>query len=283
MNSAKRSPGTGKRILRVLRLLANGPAEVHEAARNGQAILENERCARCAVPVSLLLELEEGGLVRKTGNRLRLTAPGAARLSDIRSARCDAFADRHRDTPESEIEIAGEIQAAKVNLAESPLALLARRKDKNGQRFLDEAEILAGERLRADFTRGSMSPKLGVNWQAAASASAGDRGGMAEFTAAVIAARKRVENAAIAVGPEMSGLLLDVCCFLKGMETIELERGWPPRSAKIVLKTALRALARHYGYLSTAVSSRRPGKIVHWGDENYRPTLEARRPAARSA
>jgi hypothetical protein len=282
MNSAKRSPGTGKRILRVLRLLANGTAEVQEAARKGQVILENERCVRCAVPLSMLRELEEGGLVKKTGNRLRLTATGAARLSDNRSAKRAAFADQHRETLESEIEIAGEIQTAKVNLAESPLALLARRKDRNGQRFLDEAEILAGERLRADFTRGSMSPKLGVNWQAAASASGGDRGGMAEFTAAVLAARKRVENAANAVGPELSGLLLDVCCFLKGMETVELERGWPPRTAKIVLKTALRTLARHYGYMSRVVSSRRPGNIVHWGDENYRPTLEARRQTARS-
>lgn len=283
MNLPKPLSDGEKKVLRILRLLKKGPARLCNAARRDHVILEGEECARCAAPLSLLCALEERGFVKRTDEEVRLTAPGAAAING-RIAQRDEFAAQHRETRTGEFEISGEFQTASVNLVESPLSKLARRKDRNGRHFLGEAEFQAGERLRADFTRGSMSPKLGVNWQAAASSTnAGDPGGMAEFAVAVLAARKRVENAASAVGPELSGLLLDVCCFLKGMETVELERGWPPRSAKIVLKAALRALARHYGYLHKAVSTRRPGKIVHWGDADYRPTLEGREQAERQA
>ncbi|NVO16045.1 MAG: DNA replication protein [Rhodoplanes sp.] len=133
-----------------------------------------------------------------------------------------------------------------VNEAESPLAWLARRKGRDGRRMIEPEQFLAGERLRADFTFAQLGPRLSVDWSAPLAAGLGG-GGPAALTDAVIAARQRLAGALAAAGAEFSGLLLDVCCFLKGLEDVERERGWPPRSAKVVLQLGLDRLARHYG------------------------------------
>jgi Domain of unknown function (DUF6456) len=99
-------------------------------------------------------------------------------------------------------------------------------------------------------------PRITSNWSA--SVATGPRGASpATFTETVIGARQRVRAALDAVGPEFSGLLVDVCCFLKRLEEVERERSWPLRSAKVVLQLGLDRLARHYG-LHTAKRAARP-------------------------
>jgi hypothetical protein len=69
------------------------------------------------------------------------------------------------------------------------------------------------------------------------------------------------------MGPELSGVALDVCCFEKGLETVERERQWPTRSAKLMLKTALLQLHRHYNPPAPPPSRRSHA----WGADGYRP------------
>ncbi len=83
------------------------------------------------------------------------------------------------------------------------------------------------------------------------------------MTDVVVAARQRVRRALTAVGPEFADLLLDVCCFLKGLEQAECERAWPPRSAKVVLQLGLDCLARHYG-LGREARGRARAPIEKW-------------------
>jgi hypothetical protein len=160
-----------------------------------------------------------------------------------------------------------------VNADESPLSRLRRAKGRDGAALIGAAEFAAGERLRADFTRGQLMPRITSSWSVGiAGRRPGEGGGIAEMSDAIVAARQRVDRALRAVGPDFAGLLLDFCCFLKGIEQIERERAWPVRSAKLVLRLALASLARHYGIAEAATGAAR-APMVHWGTEDYRPEL----------
>jgi len=135
-----------------------------------------------------------------------------------------------------------------VNDCESPLAWLARRKGRDGRSMISSHQFIAGEKLRADFTRGNLSPRMTANWGAPSGRPRGSGSNPGEMTDIMVSARQRVGQAMEACGPEFSGLLMDVCCFLRGLEDVERERGWPARSAKVVLQLGLDRLARHYGF-----------------------------------
>ncbi len=158
------------------------------------------------------------------------------------------------------------------NTEESPLARLFMRKTKSGKAYLTSDEFHAGERLRADFERGNLQPRISANLSATAGLSG--KGGFHqahEISDFAIDARIRVDAAMRELGPELSGVTLDICCFLKGLETVERERQWPPRSAKLMLKTALATLARHYGI--SEPSKRHDIQISGWGGDGYRPPM----------
>ncbi|MFD1703012.1 DUF6456 domain-containing protein [Methylopila henanensis] len=235
-----------RRLLR--RVLAAGPgglaADVVEAAATALA--------------------RRGLIARRPDGRVVATALGRARAARETGGE-NGFRAQHQALQRRAVEVDGETAEALVNLDESPLAWLARRKGRDGRPMLAAHEVLAGERLRADFSRGQMSPRVTANWDVAADRPhRGGAGAGADVTDAALAARDRVGRALQAVGPELSGALLDVCCFLKGIEAVERERGWPARGGKLVLGLALASLARHYGYGESAAGPERSGRIVGW-------------------
>jgi len=56
---------------------------------------------------------------------------------------------------------------------------------------------------------------------------------------------------------------------------VERERAWPSRSAKLMLKTALANLARHYGIVAPVQYHRdaQSGRVSQWGTQDYKPAL----------
>lgn len=203
----------------------------------------------------------------RASGALREAAPGRWELSDAGRTLARRLAGsgedwrlQHQIRGHRRIGEGRDEQRVSVDLGESPLAWLRARKGRGGDPMIDDASFEAGERLRSDFTRGQMMPAITASWNPAASSSrrSGAAGGKGELTDAALAARMRVERALAALGPELSGTVVDFCCFLKGIETIERERNWPKRSARLVLQLGLSALARHYGFAREAVGP--PGR-----------------------
>ncbi|MFD1912495.1 DUF6456 domain-containing protein [Halodurantibacterium flavum] len=159
------------------------------------------------------------------------------------------FAAQHRIWGEKLVEEGPHQPARKMryNVAESPVAALARRRDKDGTPFLSADLVAAGERLREDFELAQMGPRVAQNWdrfltggargafQPGAGPADGPRG-----------ARDRVAAALRDLGPGLGDMVLRCCCYLEGLEQAEQRLGWSARSGKIVLRIALQRLRLHY-------------------------------------
>ncbi|MFK7743973.1 MAG: DUF6456 domain-containing protein [Roseobacter sp.] len=160
-----------------------------------------------------------------------------------------SFANTHRgwgekDATDTETE---RPRRMRYNLAESPLTALARRKDKNGEAFLTDDLVTAGERLREDFELAQMGPRVSQNWDSFLTSGSSSTfvpdSGVSDGPSN---ARKRVADALSDLGPGLSDVVLRCCCHLEGLETAEKKLGWSARSGKIVLRIALIRLKRHY-------------------------------------
>ena len=215
--------------------------------------------------------LVDRGLVTIDAKNICLTGAGRAYAATL-SGHPQAYRLQHGAISLAPASLT-ETAATLIDNAESPLAWLHRRKGPGGVPMVDEMEFRAGERLRIDFTKGGLMPSVTSNWRDMASSGGGGRGGRADMTDAALSARDRVNAALGALGPELSGVAIDVCCFLKGLETVECDRQWPQRSAKVVLKLALQALARHYGIANVAVGGVGKGGVRQWGSADYRPVI----------
>jgi len=184
--------------------------------------------------------------------RYRITEPGRMALKrilaeDLAAREAAGFAEApspflaQHACPGTRVE-AGERLG--VNLGESPLGWLSRRKGADGSPFLAPVEVEAGERLRDDFEAAQLGPQLAQDWRRLLAPARSTGGGAPAL--GPMAARERVSDALSALGPGLSDVALRVCCFLEGLESCEKRMGWSARSGKVVLKIALQRLAAHY-------------------------------------
>jgi hypothetical protein len=267
MNSKAQAQATP--MVRLLKFLTRG--EAREVGCEGAiSSLRRADGSTCAVPAAVIGQAMAAGLIERHAGTITLCPQARSYLRRATAERDEAFIEQHQTIEQCVRDVDGKPRRLRINRDESPLATLSRLKDRDGKAFMPEAAMAAGERLLADFTRGQLQPRVTASWEPRlASRANGARGGMADLTDSAMAARLTVNRALEALGPELSGVALDVCCFMKGLEAVERERQWPVRSAKLMLRTALLALSRHY---NPPPSPRRP-RMEHWGTRDYRPEL----------
>jgi hypothetical protein len=241
------------------------------APRNGVTVV------RASVPARACEYAQSQGLVRWEGGpqaaQLQLTEEGRAYLRRKSAAPgADEFRAQHSELATRAIEKGA--PPVLFNEGESPIAWLARRRGRDGTAFLAPPLVEAGERFRRDVTQAQILQRVTANWEASIASSRRDADGGVHVSEIGIDARRRLSRAVDAVGPDLAGLLMDVCGYLKGLETVESERAWPPRSGKVVLKIALQRLAGHYGLANEARGPNASGQTLHWGEPDYRPRIE---------
>ncbi len=128
-----------------------------------------------------------------------------------------------------------------INNAESPLGWLLARG------LVSRRHFEAGERLRSDWERAQLAPRVTMAWDSAPVARG--RAGTAlgpDLSGAQIDARRRFDAAIASAGPGLADILWRIVCAGEGMRDAESALGWPARAGKLVLTLALDRIADYY-------------------------------------
>lgn len=254
-----------KEALRILRRMAEPGALLAIANDMEKAVIVRDapdgrtiRTAVTARETAQAMALRDWLVCATPGRvaRYRITNAGRAALKRMLTdqavaqglaAEGSGFAEQHREWDHRDMQVEGSTRVTQVrfNAAESPISLLARRKNKAGEAFLTSGLVAAAERLREDFELSQMGPRVGQNWDKFLTG--GERGTYQQAGAGGSeAARKRVAAALEELGPGLADVALRVCCYLEGVESTEKRLGWSARSGKVVLRIALQRLEQFY-------------------------------------
>lgn len=217
------------RTARILRqVLTDGQLAVDDSGSTciGNATSYDRREIAALVAAGLLLcrgnALEPGPLAREW---LRRSAAGAG---------CETEG-------QSRLVVSGQAAGAEPGV----LNALASRTGPRGRQWLEPHHVEAARRIGQMFERAHLQPRVTANPEPVMVERS--EMGSGDLTDMAADARRALARLAGVVGNDAFGLLIDVCGFGKGLQTIETERQWPRRSAKIALRIGLSAAALHLG------------------------------------
>lgn len=143
--------------------------------------------------------------------------------------------------------------------------------------FLGAHHVEAATRLSALFERSRMRQRVTMSYDPGRVGSGRPMQG--ELADSAADARRRLTQLARQTPGDCWGVVSDVCSLDLGLQEIETARGWPRRSAKLVLRIGLDHLALALGLDDAARGDDRAG-LRHWLPE--RPPMFADKEASLS-
>ena len=221
--------------------------------------------------------LFSSGMLKQTHGKVILTKAGRSTIKRALALH-DGFLSQHRQDASRIMTVNGVTKPLKVNAKESPLFWLSTRKDRAGNPMIEAHQLAAGERLRHDFERAQSQLNGTRGWdrlEFGGKQKKGQRSPGLMITEAMIDAQNRLLKAIEVIGPDLSIVLLDVCCYQLGLADVEKKNGLPKRSGKVILRMGLNQLARHYGLLwDDNVQHNCLRRVTHWGTDDFRPEID---------
>lgn len=243
-------------------------AFVHALLRGGQANREEDGSFSVArgsgairLPGQTVRRLLFLGVLTEQAGKV-VASDEAAHWARRALADTDGFADQHR-------VLGVRRDGAIENLAESPLARLAISAGPDGAPFLMPHHLEAGERVRRLHERAQLGTRVTMHYDAGHVPGARQTG-PCDVSDMAFEARRALDGIREILPTDCAGVVFDICAELKGLQVVEMERGLPRRSAKLVLRIGLDQLAKHFGMAPVAVGPER-GRRRGWMCEGARP------------
>lgn len=236
--------GPVSRALERARRLLAGPGGWIESAGEAYALRAGpDRRSRVVLTVD---ETVFRRLVETPGLRARRGGGWVARRAEAASAASAAGRPGVIEGVRTIMEADGEASTRRANLAQTPVAWLARRVGPDERPWLEPVEVAAAVRLALEAEAALRGRSVTMRWDALprTGAGGGSRPGC-EPGERALAAAAAVEAALSVCGPAR-GMVEQICVRATALQAAEQALGLRRRTGKTLLRQGLQTLARHY-------------------------------------
>lgn len=134
--------------------------------------------------------------------------------------------------------------------------------------FLDHHHIQAAQRVARLFERAHLRQRVTMHY--GPRVSGGGYAVSGEIADMASDARRKLSVLMGKLPADCADVVLDICGYEKKLQDVEIERGWPRRSAKLVLRIGLETIAQAFGHTARAEGVAN-GNFRAWLAEDARP------------